>query len=250
MGGLVGAFGKWTYFNKRWGKMLRRSNIRYYHTKRIRDSDGEFRGWSTKRKAALVVEAGESIQVGTFFGFSMILQKDGYLENYKNEERPRKIQLDSMYGLCFRYCAILAADLVQRTLKRDDIVMNFILESGAKNAGDAQRIFGELKRDDVYKNLFCSIVFGGKEAFFGLQGADYVSHTTFVAEQDKPALTEFPEQANVRDAQKIVGHKSPTFRWHLHVDWLKDIKRKTMELDAKRIEFGQRKPKVRAAAAE
>jgi Protein of unknown function (DUF3800) len=239
MGGIVGRLGQWTYFNKRWGKMLRRENIRHYHTKAMKDTDGDFAGWSNQRKANLVEKAGDNIQAATIFGFSIKLVKTEYLEHYRNAEKPKKLQLDSMYGLCFRFCALYVSDLIKKTFKETDISMNFILESGARNAGDAERIFAELKRDESYRNIFESISFGGKDCF-GLQGADFVSHTTFVAEQGEPELTEFPAQGNVFDAQKILGRKSPVFRWHIHPELLKDIKRKTLELEAKRIAFGQK----------
>jgi hypothetical protein len=173
------------------------------------------------------------------FGFSIMLLKTEYLEHYRNAERPRKIQFNSMYGLCFRFCAVFITDLVQKTLKRSDLTMNFILESGAKNAGDAERVFNELKKEDAYKSMFKSITFGAKEDYFGLQGADYVSHTAFLAEQGNPELTEFPAGGNMLDAKKLLSHKSPVFRCHIYPDLLKDIKRKMMGLDAKRMEFGK-----------
>jgi Protein of unknown function (DUF3800) len=240
MGGLVGKLGQWTYFDKRWGKMLRREEIPFYHTKTMRDTDGPFKGWKNQRKADLVVKAGDNINCSTMFGFSIMLLKAEYLEHYRNNEKTKKVQLDSMYGLCFRYCSIFVTDLVKKTFSNDNLEMRFILESGAANAGDAERIFKDLKKDDAYKNVFKSISFGAKQAFYGLQGADYVSHTAFLAEQKTPDLTDFPAGANLRDAEKILGRKSPVFRCHLHPDLLKFMKGKMMEIDAKRIEFGQR----------
>jgi hypothetical protein len=242
MGGIVGRVGQLAYFDKKWRKMLRRENISYFHTKSMRDSDGDFAGWSRDRKAKLVNKAGDNIKAGTMFGFSIMLKKGEYLEHYRNAERPKKVQLDTMYALCFRFCAIYVADLIQKTFPSADLSLNFILESGAKNSGDAERIFKELKKEDAYKNIFNSIAFAGKEDHYALQGADYVSHTAFLAEQGEPDLTDFPAGANVRDAVKILGRKSPVFRWHMYGDLLKDIKRRTMEFDAKRLEFGRRKP--------
>ena len=151
------------------------------------------------------------------------------------------MQLDTMYGLCFRYCAIQVTDLVKKTLKNKKITLNFILEEGAKNFGQAKKIFDELKREDVFKDVFGVIIPGGKKDFPGLQGADFVSHTTFLAEQDEPDLTDFPAGGNVDDARKILGQKSPAFRNYIDADLLKDWKQRVLDFDAKRIEFGRQK---------
>jgi hypothetical protein len=241
MGGMVGRLGQWAYFDKLWGKMLRKEQVAYYHTKSMKDSDGPFVGWSMERKAKLITKCGDIQQRATMFCFSIKLCKDEYLEHYKNGQQPKKVQLDTMYGMCFRYCAILVADLLKKTLDKPDLTINFILEEGAKNFGQAKKIFGELKAEDAFKNTFGAINPGEKIKFPGLQGADFVSHTTFLAEQDTPDLTDFPAGANVEDARKIIGHRSPAFRCHIGPEVLADWKQRMLDIDAERIAFGQRK---------
>jgi hypothetical protein len=165
----------------------------------MRDPDGPFVGWGRDRKAKLVEKCGDIQQRATEFSFSTMLRYDEYLEHYKNAERPRKIQLDTMYGLCFRYCAIQIADLLKKTFKDKKLTLTFICEDGAKNFGQAKKIFDELKREEPFKDVFGPISTGGKKEHAGLQGADYVSHTAFLAEQDEVVkLTEFPAGADDR----------------------------------------------------
>jgi hypothetical protein len=246
MGGMVSSQGKWAYFNKLWGKMLNCRGIRYFHTKQLKDTDGDFSGWDKQRKEGLINDAGRIQQSATMFCISTMLRRVDYLEHYNNAEKPKKLQLDTMYGLCFRYCVLFIIDLLRRTFG-SDIAINFILEAGAKNAGDAERIFYQLKKEDGYKNILKSISFDGKDGHYGLQGADFVSHTTFLAEQGEPDLTAFPAQGNLDDSRKILKHRSPAFRCQIEADYLKDTKRKILDYDAKRIAFGQRK---RAAPAQ
>jgi hypothetical protein len=174
-----------------------------------------------------------------------MLRYDEYLEHYANGEKPRKIQLDTMYGLCFRYCAIQITDLLKNTFKDKKLTLNFICEESAKNFGQAKQIFDELKREEMFKGVFGAIISGGKKDYPGLQGADYVSHTAFLAEQDEVVkLTEFPAGADVRDARKIVGHQSPAFRNYIDADLLKDWKQRMLKIGAERIAYGQRKPRL------
>ena len=74
----------------------------------------------------------------------------------------------------------------------------------------------------------------------GLQGADFVSHTTFLAEQDDDIdLTDFPAGGNLADARKLLRRKSPDFRCHIGPDLLKDWHQRMLDLEQRRLEFGK-----------
>ena len=61
MGILVGRLDQWKYFNRRWGKMLKRRGVEYYHTKKLKDTDGPFDGWSINKKMEIVNRANDII---------------------------------------------------------------------------------------------------------------------------------------------------------------------------------------------
>jgi hypothetical protein len=227
------------YFDKKWAKMLRREGVKVFHSKKLRDTDCDFAGWSRERKAGLISKAGDVVKVA-MFGLSTMVRQSEYDEFFKGGARPRKVPLDSMYGLCFRYCAMFVSQVVQRSLEGRDIRINFILESGHKNAGDAERVFHDLKRDEPYSSIFKSIAFGAKGDFYGLQGADMVSHTAFLAEQGEPKLTEFPADGTVQIAKDLLKRKGPIFRCHLHPDELVRMKSLFLAADERRFRFGQR----------
>jgi hypothetical protein len=89
---------------------------------------------------------------------------------------------------------------------------------------------------------------GGKEQFPELQGADFVSHTTFLAEQHESIdLTDLAADGNVNSASKISGRNSPDFRCHIDANLLATWHRRMIDLQAERMAFGQQKKLASAA---
>jgi len=84
----------------------------------------------------------------------------------------------------------------------------------------------------------------GKKKFYGLQGADLVSHTFYLAERENEAdmdLTPMPEGGNLADAEKALKRKGPIFRNVLGPEQLKQIKESKFAYERARIEFGKRR---------
>ena len=241
IGGLVGRPDQWHYFDRRWAKMLKKRSIPYFHTKSILDTHKPFKGWSRAQKAQLISRAGDIQQNYTLFGFTVALRRSDYEECYKSGERPKKIPLDTMYGLCFRYCAEWLPSILEPSLETRDFEINFIMEAGHKNAGDALRVFNQLKKDNPA--IFKSLTFRNKQSL-GLQGADYVAHAAWLVESEpgvESHLTDFPKDGDLSDAKRILGRK-PVFRGSISPDLLRQVKANTMTEDARRLEFGRRKP--------
>jgi hypothetical protein len=252
MGGMVGRLGQWADFDKLWRKMLRQENLEFYRTKTMKDGHDGFKGWDGARKARLVDKIGKIKKKTTMFGFSIKLRKEDYDAHYRKGVKLKKYQWDTMYGICFRYCTLFIGDKVKKTFPDKNLTVNFIVEQGAKNFGQAKRIFDELKKEDPFKDVFGVIIPGTKTQFPGLQGADFVSHTTFLAEQDENIdLTDFPAGANINDARRIMGRKSPDFRCELGPELLADWHQRMLGLEERRLAFGrQRKFNSASSATE
>ena len=64
--------------------------------------------------------------------------------------------------------------------------MNFILESGHRNAGDALRVFNEVKADKKleWRDAMGTLTFGGKDGFPALQAADLFAYWHYKAVSD------------------------------------------------------------------
>jgi Protein of unknown function (DUF3800) len=249
IGGLVGRPNHWHYFDRRWAKMLKKRSIPYFHTKSLLDTHKPFKGWTRAQKAELINRAGDIQQKQTMFGFSTALRRSDYEEFYKSGERPKKIPLDSLYGLCFRYCATWLPSILEASLGTKDFEINFIMEAGHKNAGDALRVFNQIKNEADNPAIFKSLTFRNKESL-GLQGADYVAHATWLVESEpgvESHLTDFPKDGDLSDAKRILGRK-PVFRGSISPDLLRQIKANTMAEDARRLEFGRRKSQSEGSA--
>lgn len=175
---------------------------------------------------------------------SVKIRQADYEQHYRSGERPKKLPLDTMYGLCFRYLAVFIMDMAEQSLKRADLEFDFIIEAGHKNAGDALRVFNQMKCDLTRSQAMKSLVFREKKSLYGLQGADLFSHTAYLMErddEDEMELAELPTGGALLEAAKIVKHKSPLFRGVLGSDLLKEIKANKMAYERERIEFGRRR---------
>jgi hypothetical protein len=149
------------------------------------------------------------------FGFTIILGEDDYQQHYIAGERPREVQLDSRYGLCFRYCLGLIPSLAMQSFKRRDLDISFILESGHRNYGDADRIFSLVKKsriehEQVIVRTLRTVTTGDKIDFPGLQVADVVAYNSFQHATRTPFPTvplspENPENymADAKERQRV-----------------------------------------------
>lgn len=245
MGALVGRSGKWTYFDKKWGTMLRQNGIDYFHSKEWKHKQGPFKGWKDDKKIAFIERASDIQRDTTLFGLTVKIKQEDYIQNYKSGDRPKKVPLDSMYGLCFRHVVVFVVDTLAKSFNRNDIEVNFILEAGHKNSGDAIRIFDQMKNDKSGRPVALgTLALEGKKKLYGLQGADLVSHTFYLAERESEAdmdLTPMPEGGNLADAEKALKRKGPIFRNVLGPEQLKHIKESKFAYERARIEFGKRR---------
>lgn len=173
MGCLVGNIDQWQRFDGAWGKHLTDNNLTYYHSRKMKHSHGEFRGWKNPKKLSFVSKAAEITEKNTMFGVTAVLGYTDYNKFYVANDRPPEIQLDSKYGLCFRFCLLRIVDLLRFKLgDPDDLQIHFVLEDGHDNFGDAHRIFKDLKKKPSLAPYLKTMTPGGKKEFPGLQGAD------------------------------------------------------------------------------
>jgi len=146
--------------------------------------------------------------------FAAVLHKSEYDLHYKRGERPKKIPLDTMYGICFRMCLSFAIDMIQDVIKWADPQIDFVLEAGHRNMVDAKRIFDQIKKEvPDLRNLLGTISFGEKESAPGLQGADAVAYFALRSEREGDAeLADFRTESTLEYARRTASSKSPIFR--------------------------------------
>jgi len=213
MGCLVGDVNGWNGFDFDWRKHLAQNHLTYYHSKKMKHSQGEFRGWKAHQKLAFRQRAAQITEQHTMFGVTTVLSYADYNKFYIADERPPEIQLDSKYGLCFRFCLLRIVDVLRYRLgDPDDLQLYFVLESGHENFGDAHRIFNDIKQKGTrdLRLVLKTIIPGDKKDYFGLQGADGGAYHILGSERGRaklPGTIRIPmPQKNVRAAPSPWQH--------------------------------------------
>lgn len=184
LGGWVGRLGQWADFDPKWRRLLKRYGVCHFHSKEIRHSQGEFKGWSIAQKQNFLGAASKLGTNNLEYGFTIFLKEDDYQKHYIAGQRPKEVQLDSRYGLCFRYCVGLISNLAMQSFKRRDLNISFVLEAGHTNYGDAERIFSKVKKSRVpheqeIVRALQTLSAGDKLAFPGLQIADAIAYSAY-----------------------------------------------------------------------
>jgi len=231
LGGWVARLGQWAAFDPKWNKLLKRNGLTYFHSRKMRQTKGQFKGWTRQRKYDFTQAAADLGLKNLEFGFTIALPDAAYEQHYVAGFRPREIPLDSRYGLCFRFCLSLIPGMAKDAFKGKDLDINFVLESGHVNAGDAERIFNRVKKQGLTNPAEIEIVkmlnvisFADKEKFPGLQVADVNAYSAFQHETAARPLevVTLDLQSAMADAKKI--QKVPIFRLELRETELKMFK--------------------------
>ena len=193
MGGYVGYSGAWLKFEKKWGRMLKKYNIPYFHAIEIYQRTGIFKGRSEEEKNQLFKKSEKISHAHSICGFVVVLSNELYEQNYKIVgKRPKGTAIpDSKYGMCFRMAMSALIHLTQWKLirKRGPHKLNVVLEAGHQNSGDAERIFHLMKSDkslETVRQLLGVISFGEKEECYGVQSADGLAYTGHAIEEEQP----------------------------------------------------------------
>jgi hypothetical protein len=194
LGGWVGRLGQWASFDPQWKKLLKRNELTYFHSRKLRHSKGEFSGWSVSKKQNFLSLAAKTGLRHLEFGFAVLLGEDDYQEHYIAGYRPKEIPLDSRYGLCFRHLLSFIPRFAIEAFKGRDLDMHFVLESGHVNYGDADRIFNKVKKSRVKHEqdvvrILRTITAGDKKDFPGLQIADVAAYSAFQHSTRQPLET-------------------------------------------------------------
>jgi hypothetical protein len=249
VGGVVSTVAKWNDFDRLWRKLLARHGVPYFHGVEFRNRRGVFAKFNPASGVHLIERINALIQRRAACGFSIRLDRADYREAWIAGPPIKGVQLDSQYGVCFRFILALLPDLLSRSFGRDDLVVNIIMESGDKSigAGDAQRVLAQIKREvpEIGRHLG-TLTIGDKRRHPGLQAADAIAYNAFREEGSVagPDLAEFVDQGTLRDAKDIVDAKCPIFRCHATPEVLRSMRQGLEDWKAARREFGARTPRL------
>src|SRR5215831_18260978 len=95
--------------------------------------------------------------------FYLVMLLNSTKRHYIADNRPRKPQLDTRYGVCFRFLLAFLLTRLPVLLRRDDLSIAMVLEEGAPGSMDAYRIVQQLRKQPETQdimNMFDGLSFG------------------------------------------------------------------------------------------
>jgi hypothetical protein len=162
---------------------------------------------------------------------------------YAEGSRPRRSRLDSKYGVCFRACLAFAPSFIVselqhagKALRAQETTIDFVLENGHRNVGDARRLFDLFKADALPEWRHLVGVFNvSKKDSPGAQAADFLAYCVYQAElrehgirpsavERSSYVVETPLVANTYPRQLVPQSGPMIFRIPISQDVLRSLK--------------------------
>jgi len=242
MAGYVAPFGKWIKLEDRWDRMLKRHGVQYFHATEWLQGKKQFKGWTYEQKMQFILEAEKLIKSYVSFGITAKLGNADYEQHYVAGNRPRKPQLDTKYGICFRMILSVLPRMLDDIAKNPSDELHLILEDGHKNAGDAVRIFRMFKDEappDISR-MVNKLSFADKKNTKPLQVADSLAYSAFRVEQTNhiPLIDFDINNGGLRQAKSFIQGKSPVLRVEGTAAVLSEMKESLLAKTAERQAFG------------
>ncbi len=143
MSAYLGHAYQWRRFELKLARVQKEFGFKVFHAKDFKARSQEFSGWSDQKCAALISELSRLVEENLTEGLAVHLEHARYLSEYKSPPVPKKMRLDSHYGVCFRMCLARIIHILEQRGSKDKL--NVVIERGHKNVGDCERIFNDFK---------------------------------------------------------------------------------------------------------
>jgi hypothetical protein len=174
----LGTARQWELLGRRLRNLQRRDGFSIFHATEFKNKSGEFFGWSDTKCMSLVSDLTELVRDSLTEGVTMYLERNRYLNEYRKPPIPKKMNLDSQYGVCFRACIAHLVAIVMGDGKRH--LLNVVIEDGHPNVGDTIRIFNDMKLQVKYRlgvDLLGTMTKAKKEESPPLMICDFQAYT-------------------------------------------------------------------------
>ena len=228
MAGYTARVNQWNRFDLKWRKGLRKAGLEYFHAKEHVNHP-------------FAVKAVKIADDHLLFGFTVKLAEADYKKFYRQDPQwGGKVQPDSMYGLCFRYCLSFVLQQILLEIPSKDFVLNFIVEDGHPNAGAPTEIVRLLKKKQIsgVSEYLGTAIPGEKTKIPGLQAADGLAYGSWHMEHETGDFASVPPNAQLRDKSP---QKAPLFRCDIDERELRIFKNGYFAHVDFRRQFGRRK---------
>jgi Protein of unknown function (DUF3800) len=238
LAGFVGSSDEWVGFEREWRKVLKKHKITHIRAKHLWHHQKQHRGWTEAQEFELINDCLYVFQeFKQIFASKTILREEDYKLFYVSDGPARKERLDSRYALCFRAFMHFLPHLHHSRFAHGAI--NFVLEAGHRNAGDAVRVFNELKSDRNFigRDAIGMISFGAKRDSPALQAADMLAYWVYGAHCESAEagikdehIASGLESDLVDSGLTIINHKiTPDDLKNMRMNFLRKRKRKVLQ---------------------
>lgn len=243
MAGYLGTAEQWGAFDAEWIALLRSAGVGHVHAVDLFKRTRAFKGWSAQQANAFAMQLDGVIARHLQLGFSVIVRDDDYRAIYAGGPKPRRSRLDSKYGVCFRACLAFVPSFVASELRlagegqsAREMTIDFILEEGHRNCGDALRLFELFKIDALPEWQHLVGIFDlSKKNCPGAQAADFLAYCVYQAElldhgtapsavEKSSYVAETPLVANAYPRQPVPQSGPMLFRIPISQDVLRSLK--------------------------
>jgi Protein of unknown function (DUF3800) len=236
LAGFVGSSDEWVHFEREWSKVLRKHKITHVRAKHLFHRQKQHKGWRDDRVNELWADCLYVLQENKqIFASKTILKEEDYRLFYVSDGPAKRERLDTQYALCFRSFMHFLPSAHYSAYATGAI--NFVLEAGHRNAGDAVRVFNEIKEDKKFpgRDAIGFLTFGKKQDSCALQAADMLAYWVYGAEremiEDKETgfISEFEDEL-VASGQAVLEHLiTPDDLKNMRMNFLRKRKRKVLE---------------------
>ena len=215
MAGYLGTADQWRAFDADWIALVQGAGLSHVHAVDLFKRTKQFREWRADQVNTFAAQLDGVIARHLELGFSIVIRDDDYREIYIEGAGPRRSRLDSKYGVCFRACLAFAPSYIASELRllgearpSEETTINFVLEDGHRNIGDARRLFGLFKADALpeWQNLVGTFDVAKKDSP-GAQAADFLAYCVYRIEllEHGPAPSAIEESSYVADTPLIAN---------------------------------------------
>jgi hypothetical protein len=206
---LLGSTTEWANYERHARRLFDEFGISIFHAKKFRAGKGKFAGWDDASRKQFITRLMKLMDDHLDRGIAVCVSQRDFHEIYQSGNLKRTIRKDSIYALCFRACMWIAIDFMQS--RKDKWPLTAVLESGHRNAGDAERVYQELRKkmETLFSGMLGPIAFEEKEKCLALSAPDALAHISFriAAGSHKSEGTMLPHYYNGLRLQRYTLNK-------------------------------------------
>ncbi|MDP1874298.1 DUF3800 domain-containing protein [Phenylobacterium sp.] len=194
-------------FTKKWGKVLKREKIPFFHMVDFAPGNSPFDHMHKQKRIEVEKELIATIHDCAVFGFSVTVDEREY-----NEIITPKPSIGGAYSFCLRGCLAAISDWRKRTNFRGEIA--YFFEAGHRDQSEANRIMHEVFQHEEARRRFAygNHTFVEKTKVVPLQSADLLAwlwRNDFIRGMNNVRVSRADLVALVRPLDKTIAYRRP-----------------------------------------